>query len=49
MMQELLSYLTEFGFAVLVTIYLLVRMENRIQSLTDSIKDLSHQIKKIEK
>lgn len=48
-MHDILSYLTEFGFAVLVAIYLLVRMENKIQSLTDSIKDLSGQIKRIEK
>jgi hypothetical protein len=48
-MPELLTYLTEFGFAVLVTVYLLVRMEKKIENLTDSINELNKEIKKIER
>jgi|GEM_PF-1844282 len=48
-MSELLKYITEFGFAVLVTVYLLTRMEKKLDLLTDSIKNLNYHIKKIEK
>lgn len=48
-MNDLLTYITEFGFAVLVTVYLLTRMEKKIDHLTESIKNLNQQIQKIEK
>lgn len=48
-MNELLKYITEFGFAVLVTVYLLTRMEKKLDLLTESIKNLNHQIQKIKK
>lgn len=48
-MDDLLTYITEFGFAVLVTVYLLTRMERKIDHLTESIKSLTQQIQKIEK
>lgn len=48
-MPEIFSYLTEFGFAALVTVYLLIRMEKRMENLTESINKLSHNIQKIDK
>ncbi|WP_010302260.1 YvrJ family protein [Kurthia senegalensis] len=33
--------LLDYGFPVAIAIYLLVRMENKLQQLTDAIKNLS--------
>ena len=39
-MGEFMSLL-DYGFPVAIAIYLLVRMENKLQQLTDAIKNLS--------
>ncbi|HZW68987.1 MAG TPA: YvrJ family protein [Pseudogracilibacillus sp.] len=48
-MEELITYITETGFAVLIAVYLLVRMEKKIENLTDSIKNLNQIIDKLTK
>lgn len=48
-MEEIVRYLSETGFAVLIAVYLLVRMEKKIENLTDSIKNLNQIIDKLRK
>lgn len=40
-MEELLNYL-DYGFSFLLAIYLLVRMEKKLEALTDCIVKLTH-------
>lgn len=46
-MEELIPLVANFGFPVAVSIYLLVRIEGKIESLTLSIRALSEAIGKI--
>lgn len=39
-MEELVPYL-DYGFSFLISIYLLIRMEKKIEELTKSINELS--------
>lgn len=39
-MDEILSYL-DYGFSFVISIYLLVRMEKKIETLTESINNLN--------
>ena len=39
-MEELIPYL-DYGFSFLISIYLLIRMEKKIEELTKSINELS--------
>jgi len=39
-MEEILSYL-DYGFSFVISIYLLIRMEKKIEKLTESINQLS--------
>ena len=39
-MEELIPYL-DYGFSFLLSIYLLIRMEKKIEELTKSINELS--------
>ncbi|HLS36619.1 MAG TPA: YvrJ family protein [Bacillota bacterium] len=48
-MDELFKNITEFGFPILVALYLLTRMEKKIENLTISITNLNHQIEKMDK
>lgn len=45
-MEELLIQVGNYGFPILITIYLLMRMENKLTSLTESITELSKNISK---
>jgi len=40
-MEELLSHLGNYGFPMVVSIYLLVRVEGKLENLTSSIQELS--------
>ncbi|RBP44177.1 YvrJ family protein [Garciella nitratireducens] len=40
-MEELLTQIGNFGFPMVISIYLLVRFEGKIQSLTESIYQLA--------
>ena len=40
-MEELLSYL-DYGFSFVLSIYLLLRMEKKIEALTESINRLNN-------
>ena len=46
-MEDVLKYATETGFAVIIAVYLLVRMEKKIESLTSSITKLNEIINKV--
>lgn len=39
-MEEILSYL-DYGFSFVISIYLLIRMEKKIEKLTESINNLN--------
>lgn len=43
-MQDVFSQIANLGFPIVVSIYLLVRIENKLDSLTQSICDLSKAI-----
>lgn len=46
-MEDILGYVSETGFAILVSIFLLIRMERKLEALTTCITDLSASINKI--
>ena len=46
-MADLQSLIANLGFPIAISLYLLVRIEWKLQALTDSINDLSHNIIKI--
>lgn len=46
-MQEILTFVTNTGFSIVVAVYLLVRMEKRICELKDSICQLTIAITKV--
>lgn len=41
-MDELLTFIAQSGFSVAVAAYLLVRMESRLEALTQAINELRH-------
>ena len=41
-MENILSYL-DYGFSFVLSIYLLIRMEKKIEELTQSINNLTNQ------
>ena len=43
-MEAILAYL-DYGFSFVISIYLLVRMEKKIEKLTDCINELNNQEK----
>ena len=48
-MDEILKYVSETGFAILISVYLLVRMEKKMEVLTVCINELTSSINKINK
>lgn len=46
-MEELLKAIANWGFPIVVSVYLLVRIEGKIESLEEAIKDLSMTIARI--
>jgi len=43
-MEEILTQIANFGFPIVVSIYLLVRIEEKLNQLTESINELSRVI-----
>lgn len=43
-MADLQSIIANLGFPIAISLYLLIRIEGKLQALTDSINDLSHNI-----
>lgn len=48
-MDNFQSIIANLGFPIAISLYLLVRIEAKLQSLTDSINDLSNNIIKMNK
>ncbi|MCC3669364.1 MULTISPECIES: YvrJ family protein [Terrisporobacter] len=48
-MDNFQSIIANLGFPIAISLYLLVRIEGKLQSLTDSINDLSRNIIKLNK
>ena len=46
-MNELIDLISNIGFPIAVSIYLLVRVENKLENLTNSINNLSQTINSI--
>lgn len=46
-MNEILNQVANFGFPIVVSIYLLVRIEGKLDQLTESINKLSKAITRI--
>lgn len=44
METEMLNQIAQFGFPIVISLYLLIRMENKIETLTKSITELSYNI-----
>ena len=46
-MEELIGLVSNMGFPIAVSIYLLVRFEGKMDELTSSVKELSRAISKL--
>ncbi|HHU79694.1 MAG TPA: YvrJ family protein [Clostridiales bacterium] len=46
-MEEMLQGVANFGFPIIVSAYLLIRMENKMENLQKAIVDLSRTIERI--
>ena len=46
-MANFQTIVANLGFPIAISMYLLVRIEGKIQALTDSINELSHNITKM--
>lgn len=46
-MEEILTGIANYGFPIMVAIYLLCRMEGKMENLTKSIQELTNKISKI--
>lgn len=47
MEQEIFMNIANFGFSIVISVYLLVRMEKKIEELTKSIEELNRTIIKM--
>lgn len=47
MMEEVLTAIANYGFPILIAVYLLVRMEQKIESLDKAISELNQSIKNL--
>ena len=48
-MQELLTPIANLGFPIVLSIYLLVRLESRMENLTLSLQELAQSINSMDK
>ena len=46
-MANFQTIVANLGFPIAISLYLLVRIEGKLQALTDSINELSHNINKL--
>ena len=47
-MEDIVSLVANQGFSIVISIFLLMRMENKIEQLNDTINELSKAIVKLE-
>lgn len=47
-MEEIFINIANFGFSIVISIYLLVRMDKKIEELTKSIDELNKSISKMQ-
>ena len=47
MIEDIFVNIANFGFSIVISVYLLVRMEKKIEELTKSINELSKNILQI--
>ncbi|WP_312518637.1 YvrJ family protein [Anaerospora sp.] len=40
-MEQLLTYVANYGFPMVITLFLLLRMETKLEQLTNSISELA--------
>lgn len=40
-MEQILTYIANYGFPAVISVYLLVRIEGKLEQLTGSINDLA--------
>lgn len=45
-MEEILSSISNYGFPIIITVFLLMRMENKLEKLTESITCLNQIMQK---
>lgn len=43
-MEEILTGIANYGFPIVIAIYLLCRMESKMEKLTESIQELTNKI-----
>lgn len=46
-MEEIYTHIANLGFPIVISIYLLVRIEGKLNQLSESINELSNTISKI--
>ncbi len=46
-MEEIYSHIANLGFPIVISIYLLVRIEGKLNLLSESISELSRTIEKV--
>ncbi|EOR25160.1 hypothetical protein SDC9_49387 [bioreactor metagenome] len=46
-MDELVNLIANLGFPIAISLYLLIRIEGKLESLTTSINNLAHTINSI--
>lgn len=47
-MDDMLIQIANYGFPIIITIYLLIRMETRLEKLSEAIQQLNETMIKIE-
>jgi hypothetical protein len=48
-MEDIINQIANFGFPIVLSIYLLVRVEGKLEKLTESISELSKTIASMER
>ncbi|NLJ41354.1 MAG: YvrJ family protein [Clostridiales bacterium] len=46
-MEDFLIAIANYGFPIIIAVYLLVRMEQKLEKLETAINELNHNIKKL--
>lgn len=46
-MEEILTAIANYGFPIIIAVYLLVRMEQKLETLEKAINDLNKNIEKL--
>jgi len=43
-MEQMFGFIANLGFPIVISVYLLVRIENRLEALTESIHELAEAV-----